>query len=158
MPMKRHTAGIAARLALDRRPFGFRCQQNGFDALDQIHEGLPLAPADSHWSGRTAMLVRASAWRYGERGMRRRGNSASGREPEKRGGAQPRRWTPPSFVRRCGACQCAAAFSAPMPVCERTYCASKAARSRLAAADLSVIEKNQQHRNASGMLKIAGEV
>ncbi len=42
---------------------------------------------------------------------------------------------------RC-ACQWAAAPSAPMPVCERTYCASNSACSLAACADLSVIEND----------------
>ena len=45
----------------------------------------------------------------------------------------------------------------PMPVCERTYCASNAACSRAARADLSVTENSQQQINASGMVKIAGD-
>ncbi len=36
---------------------------------------------------------------------------------------------PASFRRRARAAQCPLAPSAPSPVCERTYCASKAARS-----------------------------
>ncbi len=53
--------------------------------------------------------------------------------------------------------QCAIAPSAPIPVCERTNCASKAARSLAAAADVSVTEKIHVQRNASGMVKMAGE-
>ena len=46
----------------------------------------------------------------------------------------------------------------PMPVCERPYRASKAARSFAARADLSVTENTQQQKKASGMVKIAGDV
>jgi len=50
-----------------------------------------------------------------------------------------------------------AATSAPIPVCERTYCASNAACSVVAAFELSVTEKSQQQRNDSGIVKIAGD-
>jgi len=53
--------------------------------------------------------------------------------------------------------QWAVATSAPMPVCERTYCASNAACSVVAAFELSVTENSQQHRNDSGMVKRAGD-
>src|SRR5271166_6109318 len=44
-----------------------------------------------------------------------------------------------------------------MPVCERTYCASNAACSVVAALELSVTENSQQQKNDSGMVKRAGD-
>ncbi len=53
--------------------------------------------------------------------------------------------------------QCAVATSAPMPVWERTYCASKTSRSLIAILDLSVTENSQQQINEIGMVNSAGE-
>ena len=45
-----------------------------------------------------------------------------------------------------------------MPVCERTYCATNAFFSAAPALEPSVIENIQQQKNASGMVKMTGEV
>ena len=43
------------------------------------------------------------------------------------------------------------------PFCERTYWASNAACSLVAAFELSVTENSQQQRNDSGIVKMAGD-
>jgi len=52
--------------------------------------------------------------------------------------------------------QCETAPLAPNPVCERTNCGKNSARSFSAAADLSVIEKNQIPMNAITIENNAG--
>ena len=67
--------------------------------------------------------------------------------------------TPPQrgFV-QVSTAQCALAAAAPMPVSERTCCASKPALSIAARGLLSVTEKNQMPKKPTAIEKIAGEV
>ena len=57
-----------------------------------------------------------------------------------------------------GRTQWADAAAAPMPVSERTSCASKPALSIAARGLLSVTEKNQMPKKPTAIEKIAGEV
>ena len=86
-------------------------------------------------------------------------------EPDRPSPARRRRYekggaanaAPPSSGVSGGAArQCAWAPSAPMPVSERTNCASKAARSRSARRDVSSFETIQIVAKASGIENNAG--